>query len=1176
MKNLFKTIPALLIALTTGQSIAQTTDVGVSGILSPSGSFCGGANDVVITVSNFGTNDVYSFSIDWSVDGIQQTQLVYLDTLFAGTTDTISLGNYNFPSAADVGITANTASPNGIADDDPSNDTLTSSGLSTRFVAGTYTIGGINGDYPRLSDAVTALVNYGICGSVIFDIRSTIDTVRQAIPSITGANSLYTITFRSEALNADSVKFTAPSETTSANPNYVLRLDGADYITFQHVTFERSGIEPYARVIEFRGASCFNTIDHCVLKGSGQNQVANSLAAVVYSSFGSPTNDSAFTITNNTIRNGSIGVYMNGITSLDPETGGAISGNQFIDQYARAIALSNQGSVLIDNNYISSNSTYTQYTAIELDRSQRNQVISKNRISGNVDIGMNLIDCSAYNGTPGIVSNNFIQASDSIGLRSDNGEYQLIAYNSINMSGSTSGTAAVFSGIGVGNVVLNNIFKHASAGVAIHIASSNTAGILSMDHNDFYTAGAVLGIHDGTPTSDLTAWKSINQSDTNSISSDPYFASTSSLYPTAVSLDGAATAIPTITDDIDGTLRDPAFPDIGAAEFVGINHDMVATAVLSPASGECGSNLAEITVVITNSGGAPETGFDYTISSATLSTATTYTYTDTIAPGASDTITAPATVNTTAGGPVDIQLVVSADRDDDRANDSLAVSININPVPPAPAASADSVCLGLSSTLTANFAGTISWYNVATGGTPIATGSPFSPAPLSSSTSFYATVTLNGCESDRTEVIATVLPLPSIQLGSNISILQGDTAVFDAGPGYSNYLWSTGATSQSIQVTDSGCYTVWVTNGFGCMSSDSVCLQLVLPADLVITSLVSPIYGQCAGTATPLSLQINNNGPNSATNIPVTITISGSASASINSSVPGPLAAGDSAIISLGTINTSAGGNLIVVATVDYNAEADSTNDQFTDTVFLPAEPPLPSAIDGGRCGTGPVILSASSPSGLPILWYDAPTGGVLVSVGTTYSIANLTQTTSLYLQSGTYCVGQSRQQITATLFPVPVINLGADTAAILPIVLDAGAGFTSYLWNTTETNQTINATQYGDYTVVVTDQNGCTNSDTITVSPTVGLTSNELLNGVRLFPNPSTGEFNLILPETLNQELTIEVAAMNGTIHHRSVILSNISGTSIPIRLNEAAKGIYLVKLHTETQVGILRLVIQ
>jgi len=68
--------------------------------------------------------------------------------------------------------------------------------------------------------------------------------------------------------------------------------------------------------------------------------------------------------------------------------------------------------------------------------------------------------------------------------------------------------------------------------------------------------------------------------------------------------------------------------------------------------------------------------------------------------------------------------------------------------------------------------------------------------------------------------------------------------------------------------------------------------------------------------------------------------------------------------------------------------------------------------------------------------------------------------------------------------YPAPVVNLGTDILVENPpATLDAGAGFASYLWNTTETTQQILVNTAGTYSVTVTDANGCSGSDQIVVT---------------------------------------------------------------------------------------------
>src|SRR5206468_1287474 len=64
-------------------------------------------------------------------------------------------------------------------------------------------------------------------------------------------------------------------------------------------------------------------------------------------------------------------------------------------------------------------------------------------------------------------------------------------------------------------------------------------------------------------------------------------------------------------------------------------------------------------------------------------------------------------------------------------------------------------------------------------------------------------------------------------------------------------------------------------------------------------------------------------------------------------------------------------------------------------------------------------------------------------------------------------------------------VNLGNDTAFCSnqgSLVLDAGAGFATYLWSDSSTGQTLTVTTSGTYWVQVTDSN-CTASDSINVT---------------------------------------------------------------------------------------------
>ena len=82
-----------------------------------------------------------------------------------------------------------------------------------------------------------------------------------------------------------------------------------------------------------------------------------------------------------------------------------------------------------------------------------------------------------------------------------------------------------------------------------------------------------------------------------------------------------------------------------------------------------------------------------------------------------------------------------------------------------------------------------------------------------------------GCLWDTT-VYLQVLPRPEVELGNDVELCQGEQVVLDAGPGMEGYLWSTGAVTQQITVTQGGTYSIEVTAENGCTDDDSILITV--------------------------------------------------------------------------------------------------------------------------------------------------------------------------------------------------------------------------------------------------------------------------------------------------------------------------------------------------------------
>lgn len=96
-------------------------------------------------------------------------------------------------------------------------------------------------------------------------------------------------------------------------------------------------------------------------------------------------------------------------------------------------------------------------------------------------------------------------------------------------------------------------------------------------------------------------------------------------------------------------------------------------------------------------------------------------------------------------------------------------------------------------------------------------GSPFILTWTQSGLQVVSVVFLcaNGQISDPLFINVLVLYQPNVFLGNDTTILQGQTLLLDAGNPGSDYLWSTGETTQTLPVSVSGTYAVNVSNFCG-------------------------------------------------------------------------------------------------------------------------------------------------------------------------------------------------------------------------------------------------------------------------------------------------------------------------------------------------------------------------
>lgn len=79
----------------------------------------------------------------------------------------------------------------------------------------------------------------------------------------------------------------------------------------------------------------------------------------------------------------------------------------------------------------------------------------------------------------------------------------------------------------------------------------------------------------------------------------------------------------------------------------------------------------------------------------------------------------------------------------------------------------------------------------------------------------------NGCH-QIVKLELTLFPKPTISINDVMPICKTNNIIVDAGAGFNSYLWSTGATTQSITITQAGNYSVIVTQNHGGITCTSI------------------------------------------------------------------------------------------------------------------------------------------------------------------------------------------------------------------------------------------------------------------------------------------------------------------------------------------------------------------
>ncbi len=230
------------------------------------------------------------------------------------------------------------------------------------------------------------------------------------------------------------------------------------------------------------------------------------------------------------------------------------------------------------------------------------------------------------------------------------------------------------------------------------------------------------------------------------------------------------------------------------------------------------------------------------------------------------------------------------------------------------------------------------------------------------------------------------------------------------------------------------------------------------------------------------------------------------------------------------------------------------------------AEPPVSCSGDNVQLFANPLGGDASYDG---FLWTSSPGGQSYASEN---PVVEINEPTTFTLE---FTDGYNDYSTTlfVDLLPDPVVDLGGEyqvSCLYGEVILDAGNPGSEYLWSTGDTTRTITVSTTGlaydeqAFMVEVVNGDGCSaTASTLVIfdfDACVGIDETFRNSNFRVFPNPSTGTFN-IESMGVDGETLISVLNINGIEVYQETVHLTAAGSSHELNLTTLGKGLYFIR---------------
>jgi hypothetical protein len=184
----------------------------------------------------------------------------------------------------------------------------------------------------------------------------------------------------------------------------------------------------------------------------------------------------------------------------------------------------------------------------------------------------------------------------------------------------------------------------------------------------------------------------------------------------------------------------------------------------------------------------------------------------------------------------------------------------------------------------------------------------------------------------------------------------------------------------------------------------------------------------------------------------------------------------------------------------------------------------------------------------------------------------------SVFIHCGIGFCGSPRLPVEINLISgITPVFLGNDTAFDGPftLTLDADTGYTTYLWSTGETTQTIQVSTFDTYWVTVTGgTNGCSYTDSISITSTVGIGNTISRDEFSFYPNPASDKLILRGHEQIFADARITISDLQGR-EAKGISKIKTSAGEFLMDISTLTNGIYFIKISSGERMRVEKFIV-